>query len=228
MNEALLHLLHLSDPTLPIGGFAHSAGLETYVQKGIVKDAPTAKQFTEQMLKVNLFHNDAAFLSLAFDAAAAKDLQTVVELDEQCTAVKIPMQIRQASHKLCLRLIKIFGELVSGGLTSSYALAIRNREIKGNYCIAFALYANALGLSKHQALTGFYYNAATGIITNAVKLVPLSQQDGQKILFSLHATIQNLAEDTMQPNINLLGLCSAAFDIRSMQHERLYSRLYMS
>ena len=42
MNKALISLLHLTDPNLPIGGFSHSAGLETYVQQGLVKDKLSA------------------------------------------------------------------------------------------------------------------------------------------------------------------------------------------
>ena len=78
MNIALLNLLHLSDPTLPIGGFSHSAGLETYVQQNIVKDKSTAKAFITEMLCRNLQYTDAAFVSLAFEAATKKDLQTIV------------------------------------------------------------------------------------------------------------------------------------------------------
>ena len=45
MNSSLLSLLHLSDPALPIGGFSHSAGLETYVQKELLHDNESAKEF---------------------------------------------------------------------------------------------------------------------------------------------------------------------------------------
>ena len=59
---SLFNLLHLSDPTLPIGGFSHSAGLETYVQLGIVNDFNSAKEFVVEMLTHNVQFNDAAFV----------------------------------------------------------------------------------------------------------------------------------------------------------------------
>jgi urease accessory protein len=90
------------------------------------------------------------------------------------------------------------------------------------------MYAAALGIDKKQALSGFYYNAAAGLVTNCVKLIPLGQQDGQELLFSLQTLIQQLVENSLKPDIDLIGLCCSGFDIASMQHERLYSRLYMS
>lgn len=228
MNNALLSLLHLTDPTLPIGGYSHSAGLETYVQQGIVKDTTTARTFTSQMLSQNLQYTDAALVSLAFDAAENNDIKKIIELDELCTAVKLPQEMRQASNKLGLRLMKIFQPLGKNTLTEKYADNIRQQNILGHYCIAFGLYAHTMKISKKEALTGFYYNAAVGFVTNSVKLVPLSQQSGQEILFSLHTLINDLAEKSLQPYEELIGLCCTGFDIKCMQHERLYSRLYMS
>jgi urease accessory protein len=228
MNNALLSLLHLSDPALPVGGYSHSAGLETYVQSGIVKDAATAKTFVTEMLSKSIHYTDAAFVSLAYDASGTNDLTTLLSLDEECTAVKLPKEMREASKKIGWRLIKNFQPLCNNDLLNEYAKAIKEQEASGHYCIAFGLLASVLNIQKKDALTGFYYNAAAGFITNSVKLIPLSQQHGQEILFSLHPLIEELTGRSLQPDKDLIGLCCSGFDIRSMQHERLYSRLYMS
>lgn len=228
MSVALLSLLQLCDPTLPIGGYAHSAGLETYVQQGLVKDLPTAKDFVQQQLSTNIHFTDAAFVSLAFDAAKGKDFAALLLLDEQCSAVKLPMEMRLASQKLGMRLIKLFEPLCNNALGHQYREAIALKTAAGHYCIAFGLYAAALGVDKKYALSGFYYNAAVGFVTNSVKLIPLGQQDGQELLFSLQPLLQQLAEQSLSPNRDLIGLCCAGFDIACMQHEQLYSRLYMS
>ncbi len=228
MSTALLNLLQLSDPTLPIGGFSHSAGLETYVQQGIVNDAASAKAFVTEMLTQNLQYTDAALMSLSYDAAIANDIEQILVLDTECNAVKLPKEMRQASQKLGTRLLKIFQEYCDDNLLNQYKQAIDNKETHGHYCIAFGIIAAIQNIEKKEALTGFYYNAAMGMITNSVKLIPLGQQDGQKLLFVIKPLIGELAEKSMHPDRALIGLCCTGFDIRCMQHEDLYSRLYMS
>jgi urease accessory protein len=228
MNASLYRLLHLSDPALPVGGFAHSAGLETYVQMGIVHDETTARAFITGMLSQSLHYTDAAMASLAYDAAALHNMEKIIQLDELCSAVKLPREIRQSSQKLGNRLTRIFQSLCDHELVHQYAAAVRSKQASGHYCLAFGLIAYALGIPKQDALNGFYFSAASGFVTNSVKLVPLSQQSGQQILFSLDTLINELVQANLTPDMNLIGLCCTGFDIRCMQHERLYSRLYMS
>jgi urease accessory protein len=228
MNTALLSLLQLSDPTLPIGGFSHSSGLETYVQMGLVNNAVTARKFVTEMLSQNLRYTDAAFVSLAYDAAMVNDIEELLNLDAECNAVKLPKEMRQASQKLGTRLLKIFVDYCNSDILNQYKLAIDSKTAEGHYCIAFGIIAAIQHIEKQEALTGFYYNAAMGMITNTVKLIPLGQQDGQKLLFEIKPLIQQLVEQTLNPDKDMIGFCCTGFDIRCMQHEDLYSRLYMS
>ncbi|MBS1664079.1 MAG: urease accessory protein UreF [Bacteroidetes bacterium] len=208
MNAALLRLLQLSDPALPIGAYAHSGGLETYVQEGMIRDAGGAGMYVRDMLRTNVFYTDAALVTLAHKGYRDR----VEELDRLCEAVKAPREIREASRKLGGRLLKIFG---------------KEGEAR-HYCVAFGYCAAVMGIGLREALTGFYYNTAAGMVTNCVKLVPIGQQDGQELLLSLQPLILELVERGMEPDEDLVGLCCVGLDIRCMQHERLYSRLYMS
>ncbi|HTI09427.1 MAG TPA: urease accessory protein UreF [Puia sp.] len=242
MSPAALSLFQLSDPALPIGGYAHSGGLETYVQAGVVRDRETAEGFVREMLTKNLRYTDAALMALSYGAASASDREGLLEADVLCEAVKLPKEIRQASQKLGMRLMKIFqgmagsdagramadGVRKAGHMLSTYGQALLAKQTPGHYCVAFGVCAAALGIGLREALTGFYYNAAAGMVTNCVKLIPMGQQDGQELLFSLQSLIGELVEKGMEPDKEGVGVCNPGFDIRCMQHEQLYSRLYMS
>lgn len=221
-------LLHLVDPTLPIGGFNHSNGLETFVQQGKVKDRASLQEYTEIQLTQNWVYNDGAYLSLAFQAMAHNDLAELIRLDWQLGASKVARESREGSYKLGVRLLKIFSRYETHALLSQFQQAITNQQCKGYFPIVFAMVACAMGLPKAETLYAFYYNSAVGVVTNGVKLVPLSQMDGQDILFALRTPLSEAVQQSLEPDPDWLGAATLGSDLRAMQHEQLYSRLYMS
>jgi urease accessory protein len=222
------YLLHLCDPTLPIGGFSHSSGLETYVQKKIVRDEKTTEAFVRNMLEYNLLFNDASFVKLAYHASHNRDLAELMLLDHECSALKAPGEIRDASRKLGNRFMKIFERHSVSDLVVEYRQAMSVREAEGNYPVVFGLYASVFGIPVYEAVYSFCYNAAVGMITNAVKLVPIGQLAGQDILVRMQEVIRTTTIKALDLERELVGVCNIGFDIRCMQHENLYSRLYMS
>lgn len=228
MITELLHLLQLSDPALPIGSFSHSSGLETYVQKGLVTNVNEARTYITEMLTLSIHYTDAAIVSLAYDACQALEVEKIYGLDWECSAVKLASEIRLASQKLGNRLLKLYLGLREDKVLSDYGNAIRQQQAPGNYPVVFGVLSSLLKIEKSAVLTGFYYNTAAGFVTNSVKLVPLGQQQGQELLFSLQPLINKLVVASLHPDKSMIGYNCPGFDVRCMQHEGLYSRLYMS
>jgi urease accessory protein len=228
MQDYLPKLLHMSDPTLPIGGFSHSSGLETYVQLKIVKDAASTELFVRNMLANNLRYNDAAFVRFAYEACMRGDSAELVALDQECAALKAPAELKQASRKLGVRQLRIFERHVGSDLMEKYALAIGQGHAEGYYPIVYGLIACLCKVPVHPTVYSFLHTSTVGMITNAVKLVPLGQISGQDILFRMYDVMNETTDQVLKLDRSLLGVCNIGFDIRCMQHERLYSRLYMS
>lgn len=227
-NLYLGRLLHLSDPTLPIGAYIHSNGLETYVQLGLVWDKASTRAYVKNNLFFNLKYNDAAFVKLAYDATEAKDLNRLIELDNECNALKSAQEVRVGSQKLGLRVFKIFSLHIEDELIEAWNQLIQTKQSKNHYAIIYGMMTSLMNIPLKEALYAYFYNAANGIVINAVKLIPLGQLDGQDILFNLIEDIEKLSQEALNIDEDKIGICSVALDIRCMQHERLYSRLYMS
>jgi|26BtaG_2_1085354.scaffolds.fasta_scaffold00015_36 urease accessory protein len=225
---SLIKILHITDPTLPIGGFSHSNGLETYVQQKLVKNALTTQEFVESMLKNNYKYNDGLAVKLAFDFTEEKNLDELLKLDNECHALKAPLEIREGSQKLGIRLIKIYATLLDDPFLNEINKLIEQKKMQGHYSVIFGIVTSILKIDADKAVCAFLYNAAVGMVTNAVKLVPLGQTDGQQIIFNVQELIETLSLEILELNRDLLGVCNMALDIKCMQHEHLYSRLYMS
>lgn len=225
----LLTLLQINDSMFPIGGFTQSYGLESYVSQGFVRDTETSFTYAENMLRHNVFYNDAAFLMSTWKMLdEKKHASHFKKQDELISALKAPMEIRMASRKLAIRFLKVTQDLKPVTRCSNYLKKIQDGRLHGHYPVAFAMYAHAHRILKKDVLSAFYYNTLAGIVTNCAKLVPISQNDGQKILFQLQPTINELVEKQDMLDDSLMGLCFIGQEIRCMQHEKQYSRLYIS
>lgn len=90
MSEKQFYLLQVNDALFPIGGYSHSQGLETYIQRGIVHDADTAREYITHKIKWNLAYTELLGARLAYEAARENDLSELLELEEILEASRIP------------------------------------------------------------------------------------------------------------------------------------------
>jgi len=223
------HLLQISDPLFPIGGFTQSYGLETYVQKGIVHDPESSRIYLENYLLHSFLYNDLLAVKLAWEYTSNEQIERVMGLDELFSASKAPREIRTASVKLGKRFMRML-EIVLGTNDTFETMIekVNKGDIEGCYPVMYGFVKRLLSIGKTQALSAVTYGAASAIINNCAKLIPISQNDGQRILFGMHGIFQKLLYKVEDLSEEHMGSSCFGFDLRSMQHERLYTRLYIS
>lgn len=227
-DGSFLTLLQICDSIFPIGSYTQSNGLETYVQLDLVNDFTTAVEYVKNMLLYNIKYGDALAVSLAYKAALSGNLELITEIDNRLWASKSAREIKDGSCKLCMRFLKLVLEFGEYSVIKDYMRLIENGQCFGQYSAAFGVFAADSRIPLEDVLTAFVYNQASGMVVNCAKLIPLGQIDGQKILFKMQSVIKEAVSEIKGLNINDLGRCCMGFEIRAMQHEDLYSRLYMS
>jgi len=227
--KSLFYLLQVSDPLFPIGGFTQSYGLETYVQKGIVRDAQSSMSYLESYLMNNFLYNDLLAVRLAWEYSSAGDIDALNRLDNLLSAAKAPRELRTASIKLGIRFSKVVATALQGTpFFDTFTDMVRSKVCSGHYSVIYGLAVWLFSIDKTDAMSAVCYSTASAIVNNCAKLVPISQKDGQDILFSSYPTFEKLISKVEALKEDNIGTCCFGFDLRSMQHERLYTRLYIS
>ena len=219
-------LLQINDAAFPIGSYTHSYGLETYIQKNLIKNV---YEYIKTNAKTNFLYTELLAAYKAYEFAEKNNLSKILELEEIIDASKIPKEIRTASEKLGSRFIKTVSSL-----NVKYESNIFNEYIKKEnegtriHSSAYGVFCFSVGIDKVKAMEGYLYAYVSASIINAVKLIPLSQNEGQKILYKCYKFFDEIIDMLLSLDIKNLCLSTPGFDIRCMQHEALYSRLYMS
>ena len=99
-------LLQINDALFPIGGYSHSFGLETYIQKNIVTNGEKAKEYILSRINNSIKYTELLGIRLAYNEAENGNINGLLNIDEILTASKIPSEIRLASLKMGSRFVK--------------------------------------------------------------------------------------------------------------------------
>lgn len=230
MSDKLFYLLQINDALFPIGGYSHSQGLETYIQKGIVHDQASAARYLQQKLCWSTAPAELLAVRLVHEYAATSDLCGILRIETLLDASRIPAEQRDASRKMGARFAKTMGKLeLPIPPKSIFHQYLQTREGTSiNHCCIYGVFCAAMEISLEETLTHYLYAQTSAMATNCVKTVPLSQSTGQKLLSACYPCMQELIQQAKGQTEDDLCLSAPGFDIRGIQHERLYSRIYMS
>ncbi|PAF54423.1 urease accessory protein UreF [Helicobacter sp. 13S00482-2] len=225
LNKDFL-LLQINDALFPIGSYTHSFGLESYIQMGEVKDSSSALEYLRSNLTSTFLYNELLALKLTYEHALQENLEKILQIEELIYISSSPMELRSANQKLGARFLKTIKtiKLNPKKFFEHYLQSCQTPTHSSSY----GVFCACMELEISASIKHYLYAQSSNSVTNCVKTIPLSQNDGQRMLLALQETFQDILQTLEGLDESYLCSCTLHNDIKAMQHETLYSRLYMS
>lgn len=219
----LLRLLHLASPALPIGAFHFSQGLEYAVDAGWVHDADTALEWIDGVAHGNFGTLDLPVLQRLNDAWAANDRDGVLRWNAFLLAARETEELRAEDRHMGAALMRVLAELE---LTTEILPA--GPRPGTAHATAFAFACTRWNIASLAAAQSFAWAWAENQVLAAIKLVPLGQSAGQRMLHALTPRLGALAGQSVGYADSDIGISTALQAVASARHETQYTRLFRS
>jgi urease accessory protein len=222
---ALYRLMAWLSPSYPVGGFAYSGGIEWAVEAGDITDSDTLCSWLEVVLAEGGGFWDGVLFVHAHRAAAAQDDCALRQAAELAAALA-PSKER-------------FLETTAQGLAFAETTRVvwpcpaldRLQKIWDGplaYPVAVGVSAAGHGIPAAPSLAAFLQAIAANLVSAGVRLVPLGQTDGQRILAALEPIVAGTSERALNCALDEVGTAAFRADLASMRHETQYTRLFRS
>ena len=224
-HAALYRLMAWLSPAYPVGAFSYSGGIEWAVEAGDIVDATTLRQWLAVLMAGGSGFCDAVFFVQAHRAIAGDDdaaLRAVAELAAAFVPSKERFLETTAQGRAFLD--------ITGAAWPCAALSRFSQAWTGPVALPVAVGAACAGhgIACEAALHAFLHALAANWISAGVRLIPLGQTDGQRVLAGLESTIAATAARALETPLDDIGNCAFRADLASMRHETQYTRLFRS
>jgi len=225
---ALLQLMWLASPALPVGGFSYSDGLEAAVDAGLVNDEASAGRWLRDQLALSQQRADLPLLASAFKAWARHDGARITELNGWALQTRETRETRQQALQMGRSLADWLRQRQPG---DPRLPTLAELAPAPTWPVVFALAAVVTGAPLRESLLAFAFGWAENMVQAAIKSVPLGQSAGQRLLGSLAEALPAVVDtaittaaagDTARQNL------APMLAILSARHEAQYSRLFRS
>jgi urease accessory protein len=225
MPTALLQLLWLASPALPVGGFSYSEGLEAAIDAGVVHDEASAQGWLLDQLQLALGRSELPLLAQAIAAWVRGDAARVIALNEWALATRETIELRRQSEQMGR---SMHDWLRQRQPDDTRLATLAQLTPAPAWPIAFALAAAQSGAGARDALLAFGFGWAENMVQAALKAMSLGQSGGQRILGALSAALPAVVEAALVTPDGERQAFAPMLAILSSQHETQYSRLFRS
>jgi urease accessory protein len=212
-------------PAYPVGAFSYSGGLEWAAEAGDIRDADTLTGWLTAMTRYGSPFCDAAIFCHAHRAAARGDdpaLAAIAELAAALAGSKERFLETTAQGHAFLQITQAaWSTPVLDRLAAAWDGPLA-------YPVAVAATCAGHNIALVPALHAFLHGVASNLVSAGVRLIPLGQTDGQRVLAALEAPIAQTSQQALATALDDIGSATPRADIAGMRHETQYTRLFRS
>jgi urease accessory protein len=219
-NTDLARLLQLASPTLPVGAFSYSQGLEAAVEAGLVRDRASAEHWIGEVLELSLARIETPILARLIAAWRAGAHATVERWNDDFLASRETRELRAETVQMGYSLRALLAQLEDAAPLEAID--------EPSFPAAFAYAVARWQIDARDALIAYLWAWLENQVMAALKAVPLGQTDGQRILLALGSRLEAIAGEAESLDDEALGAYAPGLALLSSLHETQYSRLFRS
>jgi urease accessory protein len=224
-SAALYRLMAWLSPSYPVGAFSYSSGIEWAVEAGDIKDADTLRRWLAVVIGEGGGFCDAVFFVHAHRSLADTDDRALTVVAELAAAFA-PSKERHLETTAQ-------GAAFIEATRAAWACPALDRLAAAwtgpvAYPVAVGVAAAGHGIPLEPALPAFLHAVTANLISAGVRLVPLGQSDGQRVLAALEPGVEATAQRALVTPLDDVGSAAMRADLASLLHETQYTRLFRS
>ena len=227
--EQELGVMQLSDSFFPTGIFATSNGLEFLFTEKKIQGMSDVTEVIRVSINQQIGPSDCVALANVIDSADKNDLDKVIEADKIVFSTKPVKEIRNASVRSGVQLIKCVSEFVKDNkILNLYKDNITKNNACGVFPVAFGVCCNALKINKEKSMAMMLYGFTVGMVGAALRLGIIQHFEGQKIIHDIKPIISQTIKEYSNKSLLEMWQFAPQVDIVQMSHEKMDSKMFIT